>query len=1038
MANNDQSVTIAFNATGDAVVTLVSRLTGGLDTLARSSALAERGLNRLSQSFTGMGQVSAAAAGKIANGYSASQRAMEATTLTANQFATTLNRVRSSTSAATNALAGMRTQTAAVVKVKQQATREANNLGLSLKTVAQQGAAMAGVTVGIATIGNELRMIVSTAADFEEAMAAVGAVGGVEAGSSTFRSLEAAAERVGDTTKFSGTQAAQGLRELVAAGMSAKESTTALADVVDLSIAGEMDMARASEIVVASLTAFKLEAESTARVTDVLARAANASPASVNDLGESLKFVAPIAQALKAPIEDIGAALAILANSGIKGGNAGRGLSSVMAKLVAPTAEAKSMLDSLGISLESINPSIVGMERAMAQLSKMNQQTLVRMFGVENLDIANVLASNADRMGEFRQAMSDSTITARGMAKAMSDTLKGDMQEASSAIEAVRKAIGNLFKGDLRSRVQGFTEWLRENQQAIVGVADTMRDLAPVVVTVLGHYVAFKGLAMGLTLGRQAVAWALETAAVVRNTASIMANANARRYMMQVGMFNAGIPMGVATALTSNVSSLFAAAFGGGATIAAVKAGLTLVGSSAIAAIIGWGLGSYIESQFKIGDRVAAAVFKTFDSLNAAADDSIKTVQGMIDAAKTEEQLGEARVRGERELAKWKEISNRAEDESKTLAETVVQTLQRRMELADRTFARNQANLAQQREGAALAEEELKSKQVALYHEEKAIALRKSQLDMEKSTRRNAVGVNRNLLERSDAGTKEAAYDAEERRITSLANHYRTRFNAVAAAAGVTVINGDREIRTVDGVIAYFRAAMRAAGETGSAAVRGDASLHILTRFAQSADAIIQARTKLNETVAKDEKAEENALLKKRDLMLEIQIAEAKAAGNNTGAERLERELRVLQEKRRIMDELKVSEREATALATRKVDAEIAANRPPSERPVDVVASSLQQVGGGGGFFIAGTQSIGERQVRLAEQANAHLAGIAARLGVGLSPGILPGGPQVTGLNGLGRTRETELLGRIAELLNSIDERGRRNPGSTALTVETL
>lgn len=326
---------------------------------------------------------------------------------------------------------------------------------------------------GVGAIGFALKDTTGKAIEFEKAMSGVAAVGEIDKASAAFQRLSAAA--MNGSASFNAIQKAGGLRELVAAGMSATQAAGSLSATLRLASAGEIEMGRAAEIMVAAMSAFKLEAKDTTRIIDNLTAAANASPASIDDMGESLKFIAPIASALKVPIEDVSALLAILANNGIRGGMAGRGLGAVMARLVAPTVDAQEAMKAAGVSARELNPSLNSLSSVLGKLSSLNQETLVKLFGAENLDVSNVLASNAQGFDAMQQKMEQSAGAGQRFESAMTDNVAGSLKKLQNTLTDAQIQLGSQTGGMLKSVLDAMTGAVRS---AATGVADLSSQLS--------------------------------------------------------------------------------------------------------------------------------------------------------------------------------------------------------------------------------------------------------------------------------------------------------------------------------------------------------------------------------------------------------------------------------------------------------------------------------------------------------------------------------------------------------------------------------
>lgn len=322
---------------------------------------------------------------------------------------------------------------------------------------------------------------VKSAIDYEQAIARVVAVGELQNKPEEVRALMEATR--GGSGQFSALSKARGLQELVAAGMTAQQAGASLGDTLNLATAGEIEMSRAAEIMVASMSAFNIKAKDSARVVDSLTAAANLSPASIEDMGEAMKYVAPVGSALGIAIEDVSASMAVLAQNGIRGGNAGRGLGAILARLLAPAEDAKEAILGLGISLESIDPTKNSLGDVFKQLGKMDQPTLVRMFGAEGLDISNVLANNADKFQKIADKVRDMEGAGARFAETLRNTTQGTLTEMLNKTKDAASNIGKLaldfdlgFNGTLMPKgtsLRNAMEGVGELADIVTGIGQT-------------------------------------------------------------------------------------------------------------------------------------------------------------------------------------------------------------------------------------------------------------------------------------------------------------------------------------------------------------------------------------------------------------------------------------------------------------------------------------------------------------------------------------------------------------------------------------
>ena len=222
----------------------------------------------------------------------------------------------------------------------------------------QVGAVM-GISLGF-------KDTVDTFANFESAMSQVKAVSGAEG--QEFEDLNRKAKEMGATTKFTATEAAEAFNYMGMAGWKSKQMIAGIDGIMNLAAASGEDLGKVSDIVTDALTAFGLKAEDSSRFADVLAAAASNANTNVGMLGESFKYIAPVAGSLGYTVEDTAIALGLIANSGIKGSMAGTALRSAFINLISPTDKMKQRMDLLGISAKNADGSMKPLKELMDHL----------------------------------------------------------------------------------------------------------------------------------------------------------------------------------------------------------------------------------------------------------------------------------------------------------------------------------------------------------------------------------------------------------------------------------------------------------------------------------------------------------------------------------------------------------------------------------------------------------------------------------------------------------------------------------------------
>ncbi len=507
-------------------------------------------------------------------------------------------------------------------------------------------AAMSVPLVKIAQLGmNMEQTMVNAAAKFPE---------GIRKGSAAFAELEAVARKVGGTTEFTASEAAQGLNFLAMAGFNAKQSIAALPGLVDLATASQTDLALASDIATDTLGAFGLATQDAAqlgmnltRVNDVLAKTANSTNTSIQQLFESIVEGGPVAKSAGASIETFSAMAGKLANAGIKASVAGTTLKNVFLRLAAPTPEAAAALSKLGVETSDQAGNLRDVIDVMGDL-----ETKLKGFGTGaraglldtifgKIPIAGVnvlLAEGSDSLRKFRGELENAGGTTADVAGQMRDTMLGNWKNFESTLEDVGLTIFDSIKGPLNESVVALTEFLRANRAAISadfrdGVAWLRTNLPEIV-----SYAKFAGKAL-LAWGAFSLTAKTVTTAVggvslavkgVNIALAAVAAFEAGGLVASLGLVAKAL-IGIETGALAAGKALAGAGVGGGAA-GGVAAGAGAAGAASAGAIVGAG---------------AAAVAGT--GLAIWANESLKETTGGLGIfdliAETEKRVQDGRIK---------------------------------------------------------------------------------------------------------------------------------------------------------------------------------------------------------------------------------------------------------------------------------------------------------------------------------------------------------------------------------------------------------
>lgn len=358
--------------------------------------------------------------------------------------------------------------------------------------------AFLGLTIAI---GGAVKM----AGDFEYAMDRVAAMSG--ATGAQFDQLKETATKLGAETVFSARQAADAMTYLAMSGFSVEQQIAAVPGVLNMAAAGAVDLATSADIAAGILAGFNLQADEMKRVADILTQGFVSTNVELVDLGEAMKFVAPVAASLNLSIEEITTAVGLLGNAGIKGGNAGRALRSALADLIKPSEEAKEMMDQLGVSIADEQgrfrtlADIIGqLQQSTASMTETQRaNAMATIVGTEGVSaMLALMAAGPDTIQSMTKALQDSGGTAERIATQQLDNLNGSLEVLKSQAEDAAIALGDAFtpKAQALMEVLGegaarVAEWTRTNPAMIAG-------LGSLAVAVTGTTAAFAGMAAGL------------------------------------------------------------------------------------------------------------------------------------------------------------------------------------------------------------------------------------------------------------------------------------------------------------------------------------------------------------------------------------------------------------------------------------------------------------------------------------------------------------------------------------------------------------
>lgn len=368
-----------------------------------------------------------------------------------------------------------------------------------------------GVGVAAAKVGG----------DFEAQMSRVKAISG--ATGDTFEQMKQQAIDLGAKTAFSAKESAAGMENLASAGFSAQEIMKAMPGLLDLAAVSGGDVALASENTATALRGFGLEASEAGHVADVFARAAADTNAEVGDMGEALKYVAPVANSMGISLEETAAAIGIMSDAGIKGSQAGTTLRGALSRLARPTKAMQDTMDNLGVSfydadgkMKPLKTQVELLKKAFEGLTPEQQQNaLVTLYGQESLSgMMALIDKGPDSLGKLTKSLKDSDGAADDMARTMQDNMNSSIEQMFGAFESAAIVIQKILAPSIKKvadaisgLVEKFVSAPESTQKLVVAIGAIVASIGPlllifgqVVVTLQRVKVGFTAIQAGLAL----------------------------------------------------------------------------------------------------------------------------------------------------------------------------------------------------------------------------------------------------------------------------------------------------------------------------------------------------------------------------------------------------------------------------------------------------------------------------------------------------------------------------------------------------------
>lgn len=335
-----------------------------------------------------------------------------------------------------------------------------------------------GVTTPIIGIGTAA---VKAGNDFEAQMSRVSAIAG--AYGTDLKKLRQQAIDLGADTSFSATSAAEAMENLASAGFDTQEIMEAMPGMLNLAASSGEDLASSADIAASTLRGFQLEASDAGHVADVLAKNAADTNAAIIDTGYAMKYVAPVAQSAGWSLEEVAAAIGVLADANIKGEQAGTTLRGTLTSIMGPSDKAQKAMDALGITFYDAQGKMKPLSTIIDELQKSTEgltdeqrdNRLVTIFGTDALSGMKVLlASSKEKLDSLTEGLKNADGASQKMADTMMDNTKGSVEAMNGSLETAAITIQKQLAPWITKGAKQVTEWanrfaeLDENTQGTI------------------------------------------------------------------------------------------------------------------------------------------------------------------------------------------------------------------------------------------------------------------------------------------------------------------------------------------------------------------------------------------------------------------------------------------------------------------------------------------------------------------------------------------------------------------------------------------
>lgn len=374
------------------------------------------------------------------------------------------------------------------------ASSSTSKIGGAFKTVGK--VAKTAMVAGSAAAVAFTKTSIDAGMNFDTAMSQVAATMGTTV--DKIGNIKAKAEEMGRTTKYTATEAAEGMNILAQAGLSADEQISGIGTVLNLASAGAMSLEESASYTAGAVKGFRDSMSNASYYADLMAKGATLANTGVRGLGEAFSGSAATAKNYGQAADSVTLSLLRLAEQNVTGSEASTALNRAMADLYTPTDNASKALDQLGVSayksngeakdfndlVDELNGSLQGMT------AEQKNNALATIFTTQGLQAFNKMTASSDAtVQKFWKGIQDSSGSAAQQAATQLDNLQGDITLLSSATEGLQLAFYNTFSGTIRGAIKGITSEVSGLAEAMEsgGISGALSKLAQDAINFSGQ-----------------------------------------------------------------------------------------------------------------------------------------------------------------------------------------------------------------------------------------------------------------------------------------------------------------------------------------------------------------------------------------------------------------------------------------------------------------------------------------------------------------------------------------------------------------------